>query len=370
MYKERRDTISIKFYVLIALVILIIVFAIILFIPRKKSEVKEPVEMELYSKQSMIELKNNHNKTFYENFKELKRVSEKYFIKKVDALLDKQTITLDKLYDNHLITTITDENGEKCDSEKSGVDVVKNTNNNNYKMTITLVCGEDTASVATYMGTYDYCEDNDYCEKQVEVKEKADEEVKKEEEPKQEEQVEQPSENPILEQPDETTNLPTMFEYVLSPNDDNGNWTNWSDWGLEQKQASLYQEIDTKTETKKTDYDCSTSTTQTYIAGYKEEQYLVGYTTKTTKVGTKTVNGRVEAQYDTKTVPVYGVRKVPIYKTRTVNNSKTCTKDEATIFYRYRTFSYKTGINYVKYSSSDNDQYLINKGYVKTGKTK
>ena len=33
-------------------------------------------------------------------------------------------------------------------------------------------------------------------------------------------------------------------------------------------------------------------------------------------------------------------------------------------------FTYKKGINYIKYSISDNDSNLLNSGYTKTGNTK
>lgn len=367
MYKERRESISIKFYILIALIILIIIFAIILIIPHKPKKVTKSVEMELYSKQDMNDLKQSSSKTFYNNFKEFKEVSEKYFVKKVDALLNNQTITLEKLYDNHLITTLTDDKGNKCDSENSNIKLKKNSNNSNYKMVLNLVCGEEKAEITTYMGQYDYC-DESYCEKKVEVKENNKKKPEKESE-----NINESINDPVnIEVPSTPTltNPTTMYEYVLTPNDKVGSWSEWSDWQKDKIDASLYKGVDTKSETKSTEYDCSTVRTERYISGYKETKYIAGYTTTTRKVGTVNKNGNVEAVYDTQTVPVYGTRKTPIYSTRNVGEKKTCKKDEETLFYRYRTFAYNKGINYVKYSSSDNDQGLINKGYTKTGKTK
>ena len=219
------------------------------------------------------------------------------------------------------------------------------------------------------MGSYDYCSDDDYCEKKVEVKKKATE-------------VEEPTE--IVEEKQESATEPqegtanqdpvisdyTLYEYVLAPSDSIGVYSDWSEWSTNKEEASIYKEIDTKVENQESQYDCSEHRTERYIASYREEQYIAGYTTKTTKVGTKNENGNVVAVFDTKTTPFYATKKVPIYATRNIDNNKTCTKTDSTEYYRYRIFNYNKGINYVRYSSSDNDQYLINQGYVKTGKTK
>ncbi len=374
MYKERRDKVSIKFYILIALIVLIIIFGIILLIPHKKVETKKPVKMELYSKQDMEDIEKNYSKTFYNNFKELKKVSEKYFIKKQEALLDKQTVSLDKLInDNHLIATIYDEDGKKCNEDKSQVVYVKNSNNGNYKMTITLVCGKEEETLTTYMGNYDYCKNDTACEKQVEAKKKAEKVVEPETDvsPEPETEVDKKPIPVPTQEPIDTNDNYTLYEYVLAPSESCGEYSDWSDWSTNKIDASLYKEVDTKTDTKSTDYDCSDYRTERYISGYKEEKYVAGYTVTTTKVGTKTDSkGNVVAVYDTKKVPVYGTRKTPVYATRSVGSKKTCQKDISVTSYRYRTFEYKKGINYVRYSSSNKDQYLIAQGYVATGKTK
>lgn len=362
MYKERREKISIKFYVLIALIILIIVFAIILLIPNKKQEPKKEVEMQLYSKDAMDNIKANYSKKFYENMKSFKDVAEKYFIKKQEALLDKQTVTLDKLInDNHMITALTDESGDKCNEEKSQIVYVRNSNNGNYKVTITLVCGKEEESLITYMGNYDYCKDADACEKKIEV---TDKKKPKKEEPESPEPVKEPEPTPS----EVTTDYP-LYEYVLSPSESCGTFSEWSDWSQDKIDATLYKQIETKTETKSVEYECQKQ--ESYITGYREEKYIAAYTITTTKVGTKKdQNGNIVAVYETKKVPVYGTKKVPVYGTRNVGNQNVCKKDESITYYHYRTFEYKEGINYVRYSSSNNDQYLISQGYVATGNTK
>ena len=367
MYKERRERASIKFYILIVLVVLIIVFAIMLLIPKKKEVKVEPVEMELYSKRAMKDIKKNYSSTFYENYKSFKKTAIKYFVKKVDGFSSKQKVSLDQLVnDNHLMATLYDEDGNKCDEEKSYVSYNKNSNNDNYKMNIKLICGNEEEELITYLGSYDYCEKDDYCEKQVEVKTKAEDiEEPETEEPIKEETPQQP-ETPVETDPVSTGY--TMYEYVLSPNDSIGTYSDWSEWKTEKEEASIYKEIDTKTETQESEYDCSVKT-QRYISGYKEEKYIAGYTTKTTKVGTKNENGSVVAVYDTQTTPVYGTKKIPIYATRKAE-TKMCTKTDSVEYYRYRIFNYNKGINYVRYSSSEDDQYLINQGYVKTGNTR
>ncbi len=364
MYKERREKASIKFYILIALVILIIVFAIILVMPKNKKVTKKTVPTELYSKSDLVSINKSYSDIFYDNLKNFKDTSEKYFIKKVDALGNKEIITLDNLInENHMMATLLDKDGNKCDEVNSNVTFIKNSNNDNYKMTLTLICGSENATLTTYMGNYDYCKNNKYCEKKVEVKKQAT----KVEEPVTE-SVETPTEITVPDTPVQTDY--SLYEYVLSPSESVGTYSDWSEWSTTEEQASLYKQIETKTETQTSEYDCSIHENQRYIAGYKEETYIAGYTTKTTKVGTKNENGNIVAVYDTKTTPVYGTRKVPVYGYRRIDNDKTCTKEDAVTYYRYRIFTYKKGINYIRYSSSDNDSYLINKGYVKTENTK
>lgn len=375
MYQERREKASIKFYILIVLVILIIVFAIMLLIPKKKVVEKEPVEMELYSKSAMKDIKKNYSDIFYDNYKTLKDTAIKYFIKKVDGFSSKQKVSLDQIInDNHLMATLYDEEGNKCEEEKSYIAYTKNSNNDNYKMEIKLICGSEEETLTTYLGSYDYCEKADYCEKQVEVKPKAEdieepEEVEEQTETNTNEQTPPEPETPV-ENNDNVSSDYTLYEYVLSPSDSVGTYSDWSEWTTQKEEASLYKEIDTKAETKESQYDCSEHRTERYIASYKTEQYIAGYTIKTTKVGTKKDKGGVVAVYDTKKTPVYSTKKIPVYATRNINNNKVCTKTDTIEYYRYRIFSYNTGINYVRYSSSEDDQYLINQGYVKTGKTK
>lgn len=364
MYKERREKASIKFYVLIVLVVLIIVFAIVLMMPKKKKVSKKSIPMELYSKSDLASIKKSYSDIFYDNLESFKDTSEKYFIKKKDGFDNKEVIILDNLInDNHMMATLLDKDGNKCDEDNSNVTYIKNSNNENYKMTLTLICGSESATLTTYMGNYDYCKDSDYCEKKVEIKKQATEV---------EEPVTEPVETPVEPITPDTpiqSDYP-LYEYVLSPNESVGTYSDWSEWSTTEEQASLYKEIETKTEVQTSEYDCSIHENQRYITGYKEESYIAGYTTKTTKVGTKNENGNIVAVYDTKTTPVYGMRKIPVYGYRRIDNNQTCTKEDAVNYYRYRIFTYKKGINYIRYSSSDNDTYLINKGYVKTDNTK
>ena len=71
--------------------------------------------------------------------------------------------------------------------------------------------------------------------------------------------------------------------------------------------------------------------------------------------------------YQTKETPIYGTRNNPIYKTRqvTVDNCTSSIK-----YYRSRSFKYNKGVNYIKYSTNENDNYLLSRGYTKTGNTK
>lgn len=78
---------------------------------------------------------------------------------------DVKTITLEEMYDSHLLLEIYDENEKKCSSYDSYVEVTKL--ENEYKMKVRLVCPKKDAYIIVYLGCYDYCK-GFVCEKQEE----------------------------------------------------------------------------------------------------------------------------------------------------------------------------------------------------------
>ena len=381
MYNEMKDKLGIANYLVYILIAIIIIVVVIIIIVKSTSGKKEekPKKLILYSEEQLETIETKYSESFASNMASFKYNIIDYYKDKLGNEKVAMILTLQDLYDKHFIEELSLDD-VKCDSENSKVEVTKKSGE--YRLDFTLVCGE-SVTLYTYLGKYDYCEDNDMCEKKIEKK--TTEPNKKEEPatPIEEPPVSEPS-NKEPTTPEITKSNYTFYEYTLTPSEQVGSYSNWSDWDTKEINSSLMVEVETKEETKTKTEGCTETKEETYISGYNKETYISGYTTKKYKVGTKkvqtgtkqvTINGKIVNQpiykeepiYQTKEEPVYATKKVPIYSTRTVTVDN-CT--DVIKYYRSRNFSYKKGINYIKYSTSDNDQYLLNNGYIKTGNTK
>lgn len=369
MYKERKEKLGILNYLVYALILLIILIVAIIIIAKlttKKKVVTKKVELELYSEKALEEIEQSKGEMLALNMANFKFAALDYYTDRLGLEKVDMTLTLQELYDKHLLETLEVE-GTKCDSEKSNVEVFKKSKE--YRLEFKLVCG-DEVNLTTYLGKYEYCKNSDICEKKVEVKET--EKVATKEEKKEDQKIEN------------TDTVDNFYEYVLTPNDKIGKYSAWSNWDKKEVTKDLYTEVEIKEESETKTGDCKQTKEETYISGYNTETYISGYTSKKYQVGTKKVqvgtkqikvNGKVVNQpiyedqpiYQTKEEPVYATKQTPIYATRQVevDNCVSTVK-----YYRYRTFKYNKGINYTKYSISDNDQNLLNKGYIKTGNIK
>lgn len=399
MYEERKDKLTWKNYLVYVILLIIILSIFLLIIVKcsgKKKVEKKTVELIFYSEQQLEDIEKNYNQELASNMANFKYNVIDYYKDKLGNEKVDMTLTLQNLYDKHISSQLI-YNDTECDSTNSKVVVVKK--GREYKLTFDLVCGTDNqVSMTTYLGKYSYCKDKSLCEKKVEK-----EEIKKEEKPTSPITPEKPVEPPIVAPPSEppTSETPpepetpvqpetpvinkyTYYEYTLKPNEGIGTYSNWSDWKKEPIEGSLYVEVETKEETETKTEDCTETKEETYISGYNTERYISGYTTKKYKVGTKkvqtgtkqqVVNGKMvtvpvyteQPIYQTKEEPVYATKKVPIYSKRQVKVDN-CTI--TTKYYRSRTFTYNKKINYIVYSTNENDEYLINKGYVKTSEKK
>lgn len=375
MYKERKDKLSIWSYVTYGVIIFIILLVIILIIVKvasRKKPVKKPKEMVLYSLEQLSDIEQKYGKSLASNMATFKYTTIDYYKDKLGNEKVNMTLTLQDFYDKHFIEELVEED-TKCDGEKSKVEVTKKSGE--YRFDFTLVC-KNTANLTTYLGKYKYCKGSDICEKKIEKK--------KNENPS----TVNPTtvEPPVIPAP-EPNPEPTsykFFEYTLTPSDKVGTYSAWSDWTSNEIQPSLNLEVDTKEETLTKTEGCTETREETYIASYNTETYIIGYETKKYKVGTRpeqtgtrqvTKGGKVVNEpitrevpiYQTKETPIYGTKTTPVYATRqvTVDNCTSVKKS-----YRSRTFKYNKGINYIRYSTNENDTYLLNRGYIKTGNTK
>ena len=151
MYEESRSGFPIKKVILAILVIVIIFFILMWLFPTKGY------------------LSNNSEsasvtKTFSENIELIKDAAMGYY---TDERLpentgDTEKMTLNDMIDLHLITEPVDSNNERCDLEKSYVEITKE--ETEYLMKINLSCNDKTDYIRAHMGSYTYCV-GDICEK-------------------------------------------------------------------------------------------------------------------------------------------------------------------------------------------------------------
>lgn len=386
MYNERKEKLGILNYLVYGFIILLILIIIFVILAKgsKKKVVEKPKEMVLYSEEQLNKIDSDYSEEMAANMASFKYNAIDYYKDKLGNEKVEMVLTLQDFYDKHFIEELKVAD-TKCDSTNSKVEVTKKSGE--YKLDFTLVCGEDKATMDTYLGKYDYCKNSDICEKKVE---------KKDVEPTNPSTVEptnpsttnpttvEPTPDPTPTETPSTNNKYTFYEYALTPSNEVGSYSEWSTWGKDVIEKSLLVDVDVKEETETKTEGCTETKEESYISGYNTETYIAGYVTKKYQVGTSKVqtgtkqvkrNGKIVIEpvyedrpiYQTKEEPVYKTKQTPIYSTRqvTVDNCTSTVK-----YYRSRKFTYKKGLNYVKYSISDNDTALLNSGYTKTGNTK
>lgn len=377
MYNERKDKMGIANYMVYIFLFLLIITIIIIIVVKSGSKKKKekPKEMVLYSEEQLEDIENTYSESFASNMASFKYNIIDYYKDKLGNEKVDMILSLQDLYDKHFIEELSLD-GEKCSSEESKVEVTKK--NGEYRLDFTLVC-KDKVTLNTYLGKYNYCQDT-LCEKKIEKKAKVEKinDSKKDDQDSNQNGVDK-SESNISK-----NKTYTFYEYTLTPSENVGEYSDWSNWDTAVITKSLMLDVEEKNEVKTKTEGCTETKEETYISGYNKVSYISGYTKKVYKVGIKKIQtgtkqivkkGKVisipiykeEPIYQTKEVPVYATKKVPIYSKRTVKVDN-CTENVK--YYRSRKFSYKKGINYIKYSMSDNDQYLLNNGYVKTGNVK
>lgn len=390
MYKERKEKLGILNYlVYIFILLLILTIVIVIIVKNSKKKVKEkPKEMVLYSEEAILDLETKYSESFAANMASFKFAAIDYYKDKLGSARVDMVLTLQDFYDKHVVEELKIDD-KKCDSENSKVEVTKKSGE--YLLDVTLVCGEDKDTINTYIGKYEYCKNSDICEKKIEKKKSKKKNNQTADNPT---TVEPSTVNPSTVEPEPTeepepTRAPSstkykFYEYALTPSEQVGKYTAWTDWSKDVVEPSLLVEVDVKEETETKTEGCTETREESYISGYNNETYIAGYVTKKYQVGTHKVqvgnrqvkrNGKVvnepiyedQPLYQTKEEPVYKTKQTPIYSTREVSVDN-CTSSIK--YYRTRKFTYNSGINYIKYSISDNDENLLKGGYTKTGNTK
>lgn len=277
MYNERRDSFSLKDVILQVLFVVLFVFLLMWLFPSKQF-VKDTVQP-LY------------DRIFVENILIMKDAAKGYYTNErlPQVVGEKASMTLGKMYDEHLVLPIKDSSGKLCDEDESYVEVTKK--DNEYVMKVNLKCSEQENYILVYMGCYDYCKTT-ICEKNTQdiksptiipTNSRAATPSKSPSKSPSKTPSKTPSttpDEPEVTPPSETPTPPPgkeyIYEYKKIVNGTCSDWSsNWSKWTIDPKYSTATQKVQQKTE----------------VSGYKTstERRLVGTKTKTVLDTTKPI---------------------------------------------------------------------------------
>ena len=336
MYEERREKFSFKSFFLTILLVLLFVFLMLWLFPTKW-DVKD-----LQSTYDIERLQVLYDEIFANNVSRMKDAAIGYFTnermpKKVG---ETKKLTLQQMYDLHLVLKMKDKDGKACHTKKSYVEMTKY--DEEYRLKVNLSCGDQEDYIIVYLGCYDYCDG--LCEKRVEPSTPVVQTT--------------PTPNP---QPEvKPTPQPTpivksyMYEYKLVI-DDKTTCTDWSKWGKNAITATDSVKVETKTENEIVDYKIEKVQTGTKTekvkTGEKTEKYVADYLTELVVVDTKKIpTGKYTTQTVTEKVKVGTVEKYVgidqgskapgksstyVYKNITVNTSDSCSYCENGVGYTW-----------------------------------
>ncbi len=369
MYEERKEKFSFRSFFLTILLVLLFVFLMLWLFPTKW-DVKD-----LQSTYDLERLSVLYDEIFANNVARMKDAAIGYFTNErmPKKLGETKKLTLQEMYDLHLVLKMKDKEGNPCDTKKSYVEMTKY--DEEYRLKVNLSCGDQEDYIIVYLGCYDYCDG--ICEKRVETKPVFNPTPTPEKKPNPTPTPDKPNPTPT---PDPTpqpekysckvvdgkyydkngnvvnkteydkscSSTPTpivkkyMYEYKLVI-DDKTTCTDWSSWKKNKITETNNVKIDTKIENEIVDYKTvkvQTGTkTETVVVGQKTEKYVVDYLTELVVTDTKKVQTGTTTKTITEKVQVGTVEKyagigsgtrVPektsttVYKNVTVDTSDSC----------------------------------------------
>ena len=98
-----------------------------------------------------------YSSIFNDNIQTMKDAAEDYYTtERMPKEVGKSTkMTLKEMVDKKLIIPFVDKDGKKCDSEKSYVEVTKN--KDEYELKVSLTCGKESNYIIEKIGCYNFC---------------------------------------------------------------------------------------------------------------------------------------------------------------------------------------------------------------------
>jgi len=307
MYEERREKFSFRSFFLTILLVLLFVFLMLWLFPTKW-DVKD-----LQSTYDLERLSVLYDEIFANNVSRMKDAAIGYFTNErmPKKIGETKKLTLQQMYDLHLVLKMKDKDGKACDANKSYVEMTKYTDE--YRLKVNLSCGDYEDYIIVYLGCYDYCDG--ICEKRVETTPVVTPtpEVKPDPKPT--------PNNPTPNDPKPTPEVkpdPTpvvkkyMYEYKLVVQDKT-TCTEWTKWGKDKLTTTDSVKVETKVENEIVDYKTvqvqNGTKTETIVVGQKAEKYISDYLTELTIVDTKQVKVGTTTKEVTEKIKVGTVEK-------------------------------------------------------------
>ena len=160
MYEERKEKFSFRSFFLTILLVLLFVFLMLWLFPTKW-DVKN-----LQSTYDLERLSVLYDEIFANNVSRMKDAAIGYFTNErmPKKIGETKKLTLQEMYDLHLVLKMKDKDGKACDVKKSYVEMTKYTDE--YRLKVNLSCGDYEDYIIVYLGCYDYCAANGVCQKE------------------------------------------------------------------------------------------------------------------------------------------------------------------------------------------------------------
>ena len=308
MSEETVNGFSLKNFILQILIILLILFLLMWIFPTKSFINNGGVNnTSNLSSEDIKKLEVLYGEIFSNNIYSMKEAGVSYFTdERRPSVVGKSVrLTLQEMYNKHLVLKLKDKNGNACSATESYVEMTKS-KEDEFQLKVNLKCGDEEDYIIVYLGCYNYCKSG-VCEKQVENTNE--------------------SKGPVTKPVASAT---TYYEYTKTGGG-SCSWSDWSDWSTDAVSESANKVVQTKTESTDGSRYQTGTTTEKYISGYKTEQYIAGYTTEQYISGYRNVNQTSQncTEYvDEQYISGYETKKVKVGVTQVQTGTTTKTITE------------------------------------------
>lgn len=357
MYEERKEKFSFKSFFLTLLLVLLFIFLMLWLFPTRNY-----VDSKLQSTYDLERLSVLYDEIFANNIGRMKDAAIGYFTnermpQKVDEV---KKLTLQEMYDLHLVLKLKDKEGKPCDTKKSYVEMTKYADE--YRLKVNLSCGKQEDYIIVYLGCYNYC-NGGICEKKgnttpVVKEEKLTCKIK--------DGIYYDSKGNKVSESEykKSCDIPTpvvkkyLYEYKLVV-DDKTTCNSWSKWDKESVKATDLIKVETKVVNEITGNKViEVPVVKTEIIKKQvSERYISKYITELVQIGTKDVQIGTTEKKVTKEVQVGTIQNKTgkiitgtisdkpqdtdkyVYKKLPVDTSKSCSYCGDETYYTWEEYS-------------------------------